>query len=319
MPDRCVVERDVQHFTQRCVDSWWLVQHVSMVRQQLGELDVPAMAQFKRVTKDGSGDRYRFQITSLLVEDDVRHAGQGDGRHADPTGTGEEPRDGLDRNDLGPPLVKELAKRVVEPEVRQMHGSTRRRGVDTSDGQCEPIHCIGEIPRGGIERIRKGPPKCCGAPRGQNSRPTTTLTAQPIVTSSILVSPTRHPAGAMMLNKMTTTTVKPACPAAKEIIDGAVPATSTATGRSNHSTTRCPATAIMITDPMTNPTAVPATARTAVDPVPSALDRNTDSVPRTTQNPCSTLVTSTIATASVSPAAPRTAFRNHTERNERSE
>ena len=70
---------------------------------------------------------------------------------------------------------------------------------------------------------------------------------------------------------------------------------------------------------MTNPTAVPATARSAVAPVPRALDRSTDSVPSTTQNPCSTSVTSTTATARARPAAPRTAFRNHTEWKERCE
>ena len=76
------------------------------------------------------------------------------------------------------------------------------------------------------------------APRGQNSTPTTTLTAQPMATSSILVSPTCQPLGTMMLNTMMTTTVKPACPAANEIMVGATPETATARGRSTHSKTR---------------------------------------------------------------------------------
>ena len=42
-------------------------------------------------------------------------------------------------------------------------------------------------------------------------------------------------------------------------------------------------------------------------------------MPRTTQNPCSTLVSSTTATAKASPALPRTALRNHTEWKERCE
>ena len=73
----------------------------------------------------------------------------------------------------------------------------------------------------------------------------------------------------------------------------------------------------MMTEPTTKPTAVPAMARNAVEPVPRALDRSTDSVPSTTQKPCSTSVISTTATARASPAAPRTAFRNHTDRSDR--
>ena len=42
----------------------------------------------------------------------------------------------------------------------------------------------------------------------------------------------------------------------------------------------------MMTDPTMKPTAVPPTARNAVAPVPKALDRSTDKVPSTTQNPC---------------------------------
>ena len=70
---------------------------------------------------------------------------------------------------------------------------------------------------------------------------------------------------------------------------------------------------------MTNPMAVPPIARSAVAPVPKALERNTDRVPSTTQKPCDTFVISTTVTARASPAAPRTALRNHTERNERCE
>ena len=57
------------------------------------------------------------------------------------------------------------------------------------------------------------------------------LTPHPMATSSILVRPTFHPTGSMMLNRMITTRVKPACPAAKEIIDGATPEISTASGK----------------------------------------------------------------------------------------
>ena len=61
------------------------------------------------------------------------------------------------------------------------------------------------------------------------------LTPHPMATSSILVRPTLHPTGSMMLNRMTTVTVKAAWPATKETIAGATPATRTASGRSAHS------------------------------------------------------------------------------------
>ena len=139
------------------------------------------------------------------------------------------------------------------------------------------------------------------------------LTAQPIATSSIRVRPTFQPVGSMMLNRMITTNVKPACPAANEMTAGAAPEMSTAGGSRTHSNAVWSETPIMMAEPTTNPTAVPATARRAVAPVPSALVRSTESVPSTTQNPCETPVTSTTATASASPAAPRIALRNHTE------
>src|ERR1022692_3860734 len=156
-------------------------------------------------------------------------------------------------------------------------------------------------------------PNAAVAPRGQKSNPTTMLTAQPMATSSILVRPTFHPTGSMMLNRMITTKVKPACPAANEIIDGATPEISTARGRRTHRSAAWPGTPIITAEPTTKPTAVPPTARRAVAPVPSAFDLSTDSVPRTTQKPCSTSVTSTTATAKASPAAPRTALRNQTD------
>src|ERR1700722_1740345 len=121
----------------------------------------------------------------------------------------------------------------------------------------------------------------------------------------------------MMLKRMITTTVKAACPAAKEIMDGAMPDTSTTTGRTTQRNTEWLARPIMMTDPTMKPTAVPPTARNAVAPVPNALDRNTDKVPSTTQKPCCTLVTSTTATARAKPTAPRNALRNQMERNER--
>ena len=112
------------------------------------------------------------------------------------------------------------------------------------------------------------------------------LTPQPIATSSIRVRPTLQPTGSMMLKRMITITVKAACPATKEIMEGAMPDTRTANGSRAQSNTEWSATPIVMAAPTMNPRAVPPTARRAVAPVPSALERSTDIVPRTTQKPC---------------------------------
>ena len=65
---------------------------------------------------------------------------------------------------------------------------------------------------------------------------------------------------------------------------------------------------------MANPTAVPTSARHAIDPVDEALVRSTDRVPSTTQKPCCTPVRSATATATASATEPRAALRNHTDR-----
>ena len=79
------------------------------------------------------------------------------------------------------------------------------------------------------------------------------LTPQPMATSSIRVRPTLQPMGSMMLKKMTTTTVKAACPATNEIMDGAMPETRTASGSSTQSSAEWSATPIMMSAPTTNP------------------------------------------------------------------
>src|SRR5262249_26770155 len=61
-------------------------------------------------------------------------------------------------------------------------------------------------------------------------------------------------------------------------------------------------------------TTVPATARSAVAPVPRALDRSTDRVPSATQNACETPVILATATATARAAAPRKELRSQTER-----
>ena len=68
----------------------------------------------------------------------------------------------------------------------------------------------------------------------------------------------------------------------------------------------------MTTAPNTKPTAVPATARSTRVPVVSALLRNTDIAPSTTQNPCCTGNTWVTATASASPSPVRRLLRSTT-------
>ena len=135
-----------------------------------------------------------------------------------------------------------------------------------------------------------------------------------MATSSTRTRPTVHPTGSMMLKTMTTATVNPAWPTAKEMAEGATPASRTAKGSTAHSRSRWGPSATSSAEPTTNPPTVPATALRALAPVPRAFDRNTDRVPSTTQNPCCTFVASATATARDRPTAPRTLFRNHTER-----
>ena len=157
-------------------------------------------------------------------------------------------------------------------------------------------------------------PTTDATPRGQNSTPTTRLTAQPMATSSIRSSPTRQPAGASRLNSTTIVTVNAAWPTSER-------RGSRRVGRDQHRERQ--------RDPQrglpgpyreqqqradTNPTTVPASARHAVPPVDAALVRSTDSVPSTTQNACCTPETSATATAAARASAPRSELRNHTER-----
>ena len=99
---------------------------------------------------------------------------------------------------------------------------------------------------------------------------------------------------------MRAVTVNAAWPAANEIAAGATPVTRMAGGRSTHSTVVFVPTASTMTAPTTMPTTVPSTARTTLWPVLSALERSTESVPRTTQNACSARTTSATSTAPAS-------------------
>ena len=85
------------------------------------------------------------------------------------------------------------------------------------------------------------------------------------------------------------------------------------TGSTAHSTASCVPMAITSSAPTTIPTAVPARALRIDQPVASAFDRSTESVPSTTQNPCWRPVRWAMKTATASPAAPRTLFWNQTD------
>ena len=108
--------------------------------------------------------------------------------------------------------------------------------------------------------------------------------------------------------------VNAAWPTRNGAVPGVYDATRTETGSATHSATGPVPMAASRAAPTTNPTAVPASARHAVDPVAAALVRSTDSVPSTTQNPCWTPLRSATATATASATEPRRALRNHTER-----
>ena len=105
-------------------------------------------------------------------------------------------------------------------------------------------------------------------------------------------SPRLQPAGWRMLKRMSTVSVNAACAAANDIAAGASPASRTATGSTSHSSALF--VPISHTRPRRrrSPPRCPASARSAVCPVLSALERSTDSAPSTTQKECWTLLRS---------------------------
>src|SRR5207247_2499678 len=151
-------------------------------------------------------------------------------------------------------------------------------------------------------------------PRGQNRTPTTRLTAQPIATSSMRSTPTFQPTGASRLNSTAMVTVNAACPTANGAVPGVYAATNTAIGSTTHNTVKLLPIASSRAPPITKPIAVPPRARAALEPVDAAFVRSTESVPRTTQKPCWTLLTSATATATAKATAPLMLFTNQTER-----
>src|SRR6185312_239534 len=109
-----------------------------------------------------------------------------------------------------------------------------------------------------------------------------------------------------------TIIVNAAWPATNEATSGTYAEPNATTGKSIHSTTGSTPSNSMTAAPSTKPTAVPATARSTRVPVVSALLRNTDIAPSTTQNPCSTGNTWVTATASANPSPVRRLLRSTT-------
>ncbi len=132
--------------------------------------------------------------------------------------------------------------------------------------------------------------------------------------SSIRTRPTVQPTGAMMLNRITTITVKAAWPAANDTASGKYAATTTTKGSNTQRCQGVTPTTRMMPAPARNPTSVPPSARRAVEPVVNAVVRSTDIAASTTQKPCAISVTSASSTAMDSPSPPRTLFWNHTDR-----
>ena len=146
------------------------------------------------------------------------------------------------------------------------------------------------------------------------------LTPHPMATSSILVRPNFQPVGSMMLNKMIYDKGEAGLPGGERDHQRGYARHQYGQGQEHPQDHR------LVADPdddggarRGSPRSCRLSARRAVAPVPRALDRRTERVPSTTQNPCSTAAISTTATASASPTAPRRALRNHTERNEKCE
>ncbi len=152
------------------------------------------------------------------------------------------------------------------------------------------------------------------APRGHSTKPTTMLTPTPRAMSCSRTSPVRQPSGTLRLNRSTTSTVKHAWPTMKLTVPGVYAERNASGGSAIHNqVVSLPTTAISRLASR-KPMMVPSTACRALRCVPSALERSTDSVPSTTQKPCSTSVALASAIAAPRPTAARTALRNATER-----
>src|SRR6266536_5718722 len=143
------------------------------------------------------------------------------------------------------------------------------------------------------------------APRGHSSTATTRLTPIPSAMSSSRTSPIRQPCGWRRSNRTITNSVKPAWPTRKDTTVGTYAARNATIGSVIHSPTSSVPMASVRTAAITNPPTVPSMACRAVLPVPSALERSTDSVPNTTQKLWSTRVILLSRTASPSASAAR--------------
>ena len=183
----------------------------------------------------------------------------------------------------------------------------------------QPLHRVGQVARVRDERVGQGAPeRRGGTPWPEQQVPPRRSRRSRSPRPRSCVRPTFHPVGSMMLNRMIDHQGEPGLPGGeRDHRRGHARHQHGHRGAGPRAARVWPPTPIMMAEPTTKPTAVPPTARRAVEPVPKGVGPQHRQGASTTQKPCSTSVISTTATARASPAAPRTALRNHTERNER--
>src|SRR6202012_1319835 len=97
-------------------------------------------------------------------------------------------------------------------------------------------------------------------------------------------------------------------------VPGAYADTATAIGSAVHRTGVLVPRPSSSRAPAAKPITVPASPRSAVDPVDTALVRSTDKAPSTTQSPCWTPLSSATRTAAARAGDPRRLLTNQTER-----
>ena len=152
------------------------------------------------------------------------------------------------------------------------------------------------------------------APRGHNNTDTTTPTAAPTSTSSTRIRPTLQPVGTITLKMISTIIVNIACPAMNDATSGTYAEPNATSGSIAHITAGSTPINSMKIAPSTKPIPVPVTARSTRVPVVSALLRNTDMAPSTTQKPCWTGKRWVTATATARPRPVRRLLRTTTAR-----
>ena len=167
----------------------------------LGELVVPGRERRGTALEHGA-----CLLEAGRVSRHLRHGVRGE---AEPERPADEAPEVLLGDVLGPLLGEEPAQALVEAESGGPRGvagvglvGPRARSPTAPPGSGT------RRPYGTRRRGRRRRPTA--TPRGQNSVPITTLTAQPSATSSIRTTPTFHPTGTIRLNRTAIITVNAA-------------------------------------------------------------------------------------------------------------